>query len=46
MIYLPSFGFHPTSVGCNAVRDCLGAFRKSCISLNCSFLSVCSIASN
>ncbi len=46
IIYLPSFGFHPISVGCNAERVCLGAFRKSYISVKCSVLSVCSIASN
>jgi hypothetical protein len=28
-LYLPSFGFQPTSVGCTAERDCFGAFRKS-----------------
>jgi hypothetical protein len=46
IFFLPSFGFHPISVGCNAERDCLGALRKSCTSINCSPLSNCSIASN
>ena len=42
----PSIGFHPISVGCNAARDCLEAFRKSWISVNCSYWLLVSIASN